>query len=240
MKVAFMTTLDNAPSVLWKAFDVLDAFSHGRRVLTLSEISRRSGLPKSTVHRILLMLLKVQAVEQVDGGYTVGLRMFTVGSMSAEVRLRELSLPHLERLRRVTRQTVHLAVIRDGDAIYLEKLPSLVSPHTPALVGGRLPAHRTGVGKALLAFNEDQHRVGPSLALRLESVRRDGFASDREESARGLACVAVPILVGERAPAAISVAFAANDGDGQIFLNALRETACALSRVVASVPSLVS
>ncbi|RMB82334.1 IclR family transcriptional regulator [Streptomyces shenzhenensis] len=235
-----MTTLDQAPSVLWKAFDVLDAFSHGHRVLTLSQIARRSGLPKSTVHRLLLMLMRVQAVEQVPGGYTVGLRMFSVGSMSAEMALRELALPRLEKLRGMTRQTVHLAVLRDEESVYLEKLPSLVSPHTPALVGGRLPAHRTGVGKVLLAFGDGRSRIDSALAARLDSVRRDGFATDREEATPGLACVAVPILVGNRAVAAVSVAFAAKEGDGRVFLNPLRETAVAISRTAAVVPSLTS
>ncbi|EGX55389.1 IclR family transcriptional regulator [Streptomyces zinciresistens K42] len=231
-----MTALDQAPSVLWKAFDVLDAFSHGRRVLTLSEIARRSGLPKSTVHRLLPMLMRVGAVEQAPGGYTVGVRMFSVGSMSAEVALREVALPRLERLRRVTRQTVHLAVLRDGESVYLEKLPSLVSPDTPALVGGRLPAHRTGVGKVLLTFG-DGHVADPALAARLARVRRDGFATDREEATAGLACLAVPIMVGGRAAAAVSVAFAAGQGDGVVFLGPLRETAVAISRAAAVLPS---
>ncbi len=147
------------PSVLWKAFDVMNAFSHQNRVLTLSEIARLSGLPKSTTYRILMMLLEAKALERVDNGYTIGIRMFSVGSLSVDARRRELAMPHLERLRRVTRQTVHLAILRDTDVVYLEKLPSLASPGTPAFVGGRLPAHRTGVGKALLAFSDDAVRV---------------------------------------------------------------------------------
>jgi DNA-binding IclR family transcriptional regulator len=49
---------------------------------------------------------------------------------------------------------VHLAVIEEADVVYLEKLPSSASPSTPAVVGGRLPAQSTGVGKALLAFTD--------------------------------------------------------------------------------------
>jgi DNA-binding IclR family transcriptional regulator len=58
-----------APSVLWKAFGVLAAFSHQDRVLTLAEIARRSGLPKSTAHRVLAILAETGAVEQGEGGY---------------------------------------------------------------------------------------------------------------------------------------------------------------------------
>jgi DNA-binding IclR family transcriptional regulator len=234
--------------VLWKAFDVLDTFSQTRRVLTLSEISRRSGLSKSTVHRILTMLLEVKAVERVDAGYKIGIRMFTMGALSMDVSQRDVALPHLERLRRVTRQTVHLAVLQDdGYVVYLEKLPSPVSPRSPALVGGRFPAHLTGVGKALLAFGGRPVALDPGLAARatstigqypdtlgnyLETVRRTGLAGEREEAAAGLACVAAPVLVGGRAVAAVSVAFAAGDGSGQLFANPLRETAAGLGRAM--------
>ena len=78
-----------APSVLWKAFGVLAAFSREDRVLTLAEIARRSGLPKSTAHRVLAMLAETGAVEQGEGGYRLGLRMFSLGALSPEAGLRE-------------------------------------------------------------------------------------------------------------------------------------------------------
>ncbi|WP_409463633.1 IclR family transcriptional regulator [Amycolatopsis sp. GA6-003] len=243
MNSATFEGLQTPPSVLWKAFDVLGAFNHDRRVQTLSEIARRAGLPKSTTHRILLMLQEVRAVERVEGGYAIGLRMFSVASTSVDSRLRELALPHLERLRRLTRQTVHLAVLRDGDAVYLEKLPSPVAPATPALIGGRLPAARTGVGKALLAFTAEPSPSEPERRLvtggQRAAIRRAGYATDREEAARGLACVAAPVLVANRAVAAISVAFAAQHGDGSAFVNPVRETAVAVARTVANLPSLI-
>ncbi|WP_269430110.1 IclR family transcriptional regulator [Rhodococcus sp. MEB064] len=235
----------SSPSILRKAFDVLEVFDQGHQVLTLSDISRRSGLPKSTAHRIMTILLDIRAVERVGQDYRVGLRMFAIGSRSAEARLRDTALPHLERLRRLTRQTVHLAVLDDTDVVYLEKLPSNISPATPATVGGQLPAESTGVGRALLAFarplsapptgSPDQARLAKLLASSdyLRNVRLSGIASEREKAARGLACMAAPILVGNKAFAAISVSFTAGDGDGQLFVNPLRETSAAISRALA-------
>src|SRR5512144_434397 len=98
-----------APSVLWKAFDVLSAFNHSHRLLTLAQIVRHSGLPKSTVHRVLAMLVDVGAVEQQDGGYRIGLRMFALGALPPEAALRQAALVHLEELHRLTGQTLHLA-----------------------------------------------------------------------------------------------------------------------------------
>jgi DNA-binding IclR family transcriptional regulator len=241
---------DVAPSVLWKAFDVLETFNQSRRVMTLSEIARKSGLPKSTTHRILTMLLEVDAVQRVGQGYRIGLRIFTMGTCSAEVQLRNVALPHLERLRRVTKQTVHLAVIEEADVVYLEKLPSAASPSTPAVVGGRLPARSTGVGKALLAFtgpapesvtaphnHTSTFRRPGLLRSYLQDVRMMGIAADREEAALGLACVAAPIFAGQQAVAAVSVAFTASAGSGELFVNPLRETSAAIGRALAMTSS---
>jgi len=236
-----------APSVLLKAFEVLGAFSPGRRVLSLAEIARHSGLPKSTVHRVLAMLVSIGAVEQTAGGYRVGLRMFSLGSLPPEAALREAAMPHLEDLHRVTGQTLHLAVLRDADVVYLEKLPGRRGIATPALIGDRFPANCTAVGKALLAFADEaamasvtavplRRRTAGSLASarqlrrQIDAIRRDGFATDREESAAGLACVAVPVLAGGRAVAAISVAFPAGAGTGQVLINPLRQAARAIAQ----------
>jgi DNA-binding IclR family transcriptional regulator len=236
-----------APSVLWKAFDVLEAFSHRRRVLTLAQIARLTGLPKSTAHRVLAMLVDAGAIEQQGGGYRMGLRMFTLGALPLEAALREAALVHLEELHRFTGQTLHLAVLRGSDVVYLEKLLSRKSVPTPAIVGNRLPAQCTAVGKAMLAYSGAEaaalalagplrRRTAKSLASaeqvrrELLSIQADGFAVDREESADGLACVAVPVLVGDRAVAAVSVAFPSSAGSGQVLINPLRQAAAAISR----------
>jgi DNA-binding IclR family transcriptional regulator len=240
-----MTDQPGAPSILWKAFDVLGAFSHRDRVLSLAEIARRSGLPKSTAHRVLAMLLETGALEQAEGGYRLGLRMFSLGALPPEAELREAAMLHLEGLHRVTGQTLHLAVLRGTDVVYLEKLLSRQLIDTPAAVGDRLPASCTAVGKALLAFSGPAgeeavltrplpRRTGRSVsrgdALREQfaAIRERGYATDREESTDGLACVAVPVLAGDRAVAAISVAFPAAAGTGAVFVGPLRQAAAAI------------
>lgn len=224
-------------------------FSRGRRVLTLAEIVRSSGLPKSTAHRVLAMLMEVRAIEQVQGGYRIGLRMFSIGALPLEAALREAAMPHLEELHRVTGQTLHLAILRGADVVYLEKLlPRRASVATPSVIGDRLPATCTGVGKALLAFSPCdvaaaalagplKRRTARSLGS-LEEVRREldairdrGHAFDREEAAAGVACVAVPVLAApSRAAAAISVAYPAAAGRGEALIAPLRETAAMISR----------
>src|SRR5882757_6646134 len=139
-----------ADSILGKAFAILGAFTHGPRMLSLSQISRRSGVPKSTAHRVLAMLVELGAVERSGTEYRIGDMMFSYGSRSPEVALRAAALTHLESLLLQTRQTVHFAVLRKQEILYLEQL-STGTVISPATVGGRLPAHLTGAGKALLA-----------------------------------------------------------------------------------------
>ena len=242
-----------APSVLWKAFDVLGAFSHRRRVLTLAEIARYSGLPKSTAHRVLAMLIEVGAVEQVSDGYQVGLRMFSLGVLPPEAALREAALPHLEELHRVTGQTLHLAILRGADVVYLEKLlPRGRSVLMPSVIGDRMPATCTGVGKVLLAFSPEPDReaalaeplprrtprsLGTPAEVRRElaAIAGRGYALDREEAAPGIACVAVPVLADDgSAIAAISVSYPASAGSltkaGQPLIGPLREAAAAIAK----------
>jgi DNA-binding IclR family transcriptional regulator len=140
--------------------------------------------------------------------------------------------------------------LRDADVVYLEKLPSRRSVSTPATVGDRLPANCTAVGKALLAFSDEKSAAyaldGPlrrrtahslntpdEIRRQLASVKAAGYATDREEAAPGLACVAVPVLVGDRAVAALSVAFQSSAGSGEVLLNPLRQAAAAISKAPA-------
>ncbi|SFK70114.1 IclR family transcriptional regulator [Geodermatophilus ruber] len=234
-----------APSILKKAFDVLGSFSPDRRVLSFAEVARASGLPKSTTHRVLAMLVEMGAVEQHTDGYRIGLRMFAVGACSAEVALRDIALPAMEELHRIARQTLHLAVLRGPDVVYIEKLRTHQAVPTPAVVGASLPAHWTAVGKALLAEERAESaastevlrsRAGRKMAdpaafaQELTLSRARGYAVDREESVAGLACIAVPIVAGGSAVAALSVAFPAAAGKGEVLLNPLRATAARIGR----------
>jgi DNA-binding IclR family transcriptional regulator len=175
------------------------------------------------------------------------LRMFAVGSCSAEVALRNLALPAMEALHRVTQQTLHLAVLRGPDVVYIEKLRASLAVPTPAVVGASLPAHLTAVGKSLIAARLAEMRAPVSalrpaagrnppdplaLARDLDLTRARGYATDREDSVKGLACIAVPIVAGGSAVAALSVAFPAGAGTGEVLLSSLRETAASIGRSV--------
>ena len=213
-------------SVLLRAFEVLGAFDQGPQdQLSLSEIARRTGLPKTTVFRLLASLEQIGAVERGDLHYQLGLRLFELGERVPLKRdLREAALPFMGDLYEVTHETVHLAVLEGTDVVYIERiLGHRTRPRPLSSVGGRLPAYCTGVGKALLAFTPKAASsvvskgtlaartpytiVNPKLLLEeLRTVRSLGLAFDRDENSVGVHCVAAPIIVRGVAVAAISVA----------------------------------
>lgn len=235
------------PSILSKAFDLLRAFNPHERVMTLSELSRASGLPKSTVHRLLARLVELGAVEHHRTGYKIGLGLLQLGSSTPANYMRDLAMPYLTKLHQWSGQTVHMAVLRQYDVVYLEKLAVSDSPSTISAVGARLPANCTAIGKALLAREnlDDLQDFLPSplpsmtphsitdvesLIEHLRKVRAEGVARECEEAQLGLACMAAPICMHGFAVGAISVAFRPAAPPPPNVTGALRSTAAKIVR----------
>lgn len=203
---------------------VLGAFEAGEQFIGISEVARRTALPKATVSRIVRALVKYEFLERHGEGFRLGLKVFELGSRSRRPHdLRRLALATMADLRRATGHTVHLAVQEGYEVVYIEILQGKGEFRLPSRVGGRLPIHVTGVGKALLAFSDPDTvqtvldgplvRVGPGsittpsdLRVELEAIRTHGVAYEREESGAGICCAASPILRATGEPlAAISV-----------------------------------
>lgn len=234
------------PSILSKAFDLLAAFNSRERVMTLTELADASSLPKSTVHRLVARLIELGAVEHHRSGYRIGLALFQLAAVAPAVGMRDLAVPHLAALHRLTGHTVHLGVLRDSDVVYLEKVPAVRS--VSVRVGGRQPANCTALGKVLLAHGDLDNlaatlpnplpRMTPSsihevdaLLTELREIRARGVATEHEESRLGLASLAVPIITEGNAIAAISLSNRATRPLGPDE-SALRETATRVATVV--------
>lgn len=191
--------------------------------LSLSEIARRTGMAKPTVFRLVNELTTWGVLERTGSGVRLGLRLFQLGQLAPrQMRLRDAAAPFLATLCHDTQQTVHLAILDGLDVVYVDKLNGQDGPTLPSRTGGRMPLHCTGVGKALLAYSPQatltaiveaglsrrtpRTIVAPGMLVReLATVREHGLAYEREESAVGVACVAMPIVCPTGAVAAISV-----------------------------------
>lgn len=140
-------------SVTGRALRVLEAFTPSAPVLTLTDISRRTSLPLTTAHRLVGELTSWGALERdQDGGYRIGLRLWEIAALAPRgLGLRELALPHLSDLGRVTGENVQLAVREELSVVYVERLAGQKSVPVLTRVGGRFALTPTGVGRVLLA-----------------------------------------------------------------------------------------
>ena len=201
---------------------VLDAFQGSDR-LSLSQVVRRTGLPRSSVHRMLERLVLLRWLRREGRDYELGLRMVELGSAAVhQDRLHRAAIPFLHELHRATGLVVHLAVLDGSDVVYLEKIVGAFGALVPSRVGGRQPAHRTAVGKALLAVPDSAdsghfdtelspgngrafNQMRRQLVAQLNTVRARGIAYERDEMIPGFGSVAAPIGETTDPVAAVSV-----------------------------------
>jgi len=210
-----------------RAMALLNALGEDEEGYRLRDLSIRTGLSPSTVHRLLTTLERRRFVEfdQTDGAWHVGRQAFSIGS--AFVRRRNFvapALPFLRRLRDLTHETANLGVADDGEVVVLTQVESREIMRAITKVGGRAPMVASGLGKAILATYSDEdvaaiikrhgmRRITPKSVVRagdlgkiLDQARRDGYALDDEEYLTGLRCVAAVIYNDQaEALAAISV-----------------------------------
>jgi DNA-binding IclR family transcriptional regulator len=211
-------------SVVERVAEILFAFSRATEPLGVSELARRTGLPKSTVHRLATEMAAHHLLERRGEAFEPADRLYELGARKMpDSNLRAIALPFMADLRSATRQTVHLAVLDGTEVVYVEILRQQSAPRLPSGVGGRMPAHATAVGKAMMAFSpaadveavirHGLNRIGPRttvapglLRRELSRIRANGVAVEFEESAPGLVCAASPILGDDGAAvAAISI-----------------------------------
>ncbi len=206
------------PTYLLKALDkslaILEILSQEGSPLSIAELSERLGIYPSTIHRILDTLRYWGYVEQdpVTQRYQLGLKVLELGTAKLQgMELVKEAAPYLKELRERSNETVHLAVLEEGEVLYLAKEESFQSIRMVSRVGRRLPAYCTGLGKVLLAnLNEEEQKkiieekglprftkntITDKKKLReeLSKVRHQGFAEDRGEHERDVHCLAAPI-----------------------------------------------
>ena len=213
---------------LVKALTILEVLAEEEPPYTLTQLSRRLHLHVSTVHRLLVNLVRQGFVEEdrLAGGYQLSYRVLRMGLRVLDrLDFRQVAYPLLRDLNLRTREAVHLAILEESRAIVIEKFDSLQPVGLDARLGRVMPLHCTGLGKTLLAFQADEfvNRVAQSPGLprmtphtvtglaqlrkELERIRAQGYTLDQEEAVEGLRCVAGPVFshAGE-ALAAFSVA----------------------------------
>ncbi|MDJ1135730.1 IclR family transcriptional regulator [Streptomyces iconiensis] len=235
----------HADSVLGKAHLLLGAFSSGSTCLGLTELSRRSGVPKTTVHRLGSELVRLGFLARTAEGYQLGWRIFELGQLvPGPARLRTVAQPALLDLRAVARAVIHLAVPQGTDCVYLERLAGRREAALLSSVGSRMPGLLTASGRLFLAHGEGEGAVldacgaapGPTdvAALRSEfdQIRNRHWAEERERCVPGFKTFAVPVMHpgGDRVIAAVSATVPMARRDEQRLIHVLWATAADIGR----------
>ncbi|GAA2029051.1 IclR family transcriptional regulator [Polymorphospora rubra] len=185
---------------------------------SLTRLVTDTGLPKTTAHRVLRMLVAHDLVAHGPTGYEVGRRMRELANLIVGQHddLRRIMMPFLVDLYERTDRAVRLGVLRGDECVYLETVYGARHATAVRAAGDHAPAHSTAAGKVLLAYTSgriarqrplrgltaytvaDPARPGDELA----AVRRTGAATAGQQQRLGLVTVAMPVLGRDRAVAA--------------------------------------
>ncbi len=213
---------------LARGLSVLLQFNERDQWLSLSEIARQTKMNRVTALRIASTLKAFGFLDRSDTTrkYRPGLAVLTLGYAALRsFGTRDLALPFLERLAKLTNETVNMGVLIGPEVLYLERLKRSELITADLQVGSLLPAYTTSIGKVLLAdlsaTDLDEMLMGMKLEKRgpntitnkarlktaLAEIRRQGYSVQNEETAAGLRSVAAAIRDDQgRAIAGINIA----------------------------------
>lgn len=243
-----------------KFMAVLQAVADAPGRLDRAQLARELPFPRGTVYRLVSALQAEELLsEHPDGTLHLGHRLISLASRSWENSdLRSTAHDHLEELRQLTGETVHLAVPSGLGMVYIDKLES---PHTVRMtsrIGTYVDLHTTSVGKAYLAALSPDARAAlvqriefrprtsnsitdaPTLLQEVERVAQQGYSEDREEQEPEIRCFGAAILDRDGTPVGcVSVSvptFRFDSGTAERQINDLKR---AVARISAELATLV-
>jgi IclR family KDG regulon transcriptional repressor len=198
-----------------RTMEILESLDSSKRGLSVSEISRKLGMPKSSAHVLMVTLERLGYIRRASNGrhFSLGLKTYALGQrMAKSISVSDVALLHMQALVDDMKLTAHLAILDHDQGVYIQKVepPGLIKFDT--YVGRRMDLHCTALGKVILAFDaseEARHILSKKVFARytpktitsqrilrgeVGRVRRLGYAIDNEEEELGARCVAVPVL----------------------------------------------
>lgn len=196
-----------------KMMGILECFSTVNRHLSLAQVAAMAGLPRPTAHRMLSAMREIGFIEQDarTSSYGLGIRLFELGNIAlTNMDILREAKPFLDRLSELAGESSHLGVFNGFEVIVVEREVPSERQSRGIRPGESSPAHCTGVGKAMLAFQRPEvieqviaaglkvyttTTISTAEALRKElaTIRKRGYAIDNSEHQVWVRCVAGPI-----------------------------------------------
>lgn len=210
-----------------RAFAVLCAVAEHGDSTSLSWIAHRTGLPKSTVHLALQTMRDLGFVEQDPDSnrYVLGLAAAQLGALSLDQsRLIAAVAPSMEELADRSKEAVSLGIQTGHEVLFVKRVETIHVLRTSIREGSRMPLHASASGKCLLAgmaYDEISElyptdplpesasrtiRTRAELMREIELVRERGYATNVDEFLDGVSGAAVPVRLGDRTVASLSLA----------------------------------
>jgi DNA-binding IclR family transcriptional regulator len=215
---------DGGIQAIARSFDVLRAVVDSGSGVKLSELSKRVGLPRPTVHRIVASLQSEGILFlSLDGRVRTGPELTRLAS-TAETKLIDVSEPFMERLSNETTEKIDMAVLeRDQIRFVAQVVPRVPRLLAGVTVGDLFPTYCTAPGKVLLAElgpralrlslpkrlpknTERTITTIPALEAELEKVREAGLAYDLEEHSERICAVSAMVRDAMGGLAALTIA----------------------------------
>lgn len=198
-----------------RAIDVINLVAGANRPMTLAEICRETGIPKTSAYGIIQTLIHKNVLETADEhtkSFRLGLGLLeTTLAAISETDLLKAARPLLEELNQLIGETILFAVENSGDMVFLDMLEGSAYLRATVKLGTRVRMHCTAIGKAVLAAFPEKYLLeylneGPLMALtertitsRIELIkdltvtRARGYSLDIEENVEDVRCVGAPI-----------------------------------------------
>lgn len=200
--------------VIDRVFDLLELLASAGSPKSLSDISRETGMSKSTVHRLLTSMSTRSYVEKTDEGkYFLGFKLMEIaGTHIDRLELVIEAKPFLEQITRDLDLTAHLGILDGSDVVYIEKMDGHSTLQQYTQVGHRSPAFCSSIGKCILSGMSQKELSGVldsydlkaytansitdrhQLTEHLKQVRRQGWALDDEEYEINHRCIGATIF----------------------------------------------
>lgn len=198
---------------LIRAFKLLETIAAAGGVCGLSRLARESGLPLSSIHRLVRTLVELGYVRQESSReYALGPRLIRLGEASSNL-IAIWAKPHLARLADELGESANLAMLDGTEIVYVGQAQSTRSVRMFTEVGRRVLPHYTAVGKVIMA-EMDEGEVRRILSLngmprrtaatltdpdsfvaQLAVIRDRKYAVDEGENEEGVRCVATAVPV---------------------------------------------
>ena len=193
---------------------LLEALADKEPELGIAELSRKTGLSQSTVHRLLGTLYNLNFIDKNSNShkYRLGLKLFELGSsIINKIDIVQLAIPYMEELSKKYNEAINLAKLDKDEIVYIHKIESSTTLKLDLKLGSRHPAYCTGLGKVLLAYLEEDKidsylkriklkRFTPytivdeeELKKELIMIKQKGYSFDNEEYVQGVCCLAAPV-----------------------------------------------